>query len=274
MDERAKGQLSATATVLANTGGDSLSLGEGVYVGEGLPPVPPKLAKKIRAGEFVEMEELLPEVCTRGDIEPEAKRRSRRAHDIFTWLQCFGVYASIRGSHSPQMIPELMAYMSTIIRTSREYAGAEWHTYDTLFRKHAALRRDSKWSVINPTIYSRCFTSAVRNPAKCELCLAVTHNTWDCSQRDPSEDIETRLRSMEQSIQGLSPAHPRPAIQFSGEVCRKWNKGECNYPYCKHTHVCSLCGGTHPAVRCTRRTRPSIEGKPTAWGTRQTYGRQ
>ena len=208
MDERAKGQLPATASVLAKAGQDQTLTGEGVYIGEGLPPVPPKLAKRIRSGEFVEMKELLSEICTRGDVEPEAKRRSRHAHDIFTWLQCFGVCASVHGFHSLAMIPELMAYMSTIIRTSREYAGTEWHTYDTLFRKHAALRKESKWSVINPTIYARCFTSAPRNPAKCELCLAVTHDTWDCSHQEPSEDIEMRLRSMEQSIQGLSPSQP------------------------------------------------------------------
>ena len=34
---------------------------EGVYVGDGLPPVPPKLATKIRRGDFVEMGKLLPE---------------------------------------------------------------------------------------------------------------------------------------------------------------------------------------------------------------------
>lgn len=111
--------------------------------------------------------------------------------------------------------------MATIIRISR----AEWHTYDTLFRKHAALRREWRWRAINPTIYARCFTSATRNPAKCDLCLAITHDTRDCSQQDPSEDMESRLRSMERSIKGLWPAQPHPAIQFSGEVCRKWSKG-------------------------------------------------
>ena len=185
------------------------------------------------------------------DVKPEAKRHSRCAHDIFTWLQCFRVYRSVRSSHSLAMIPELMAYMLTIIRRSREYAGTEWHTYDTLFCKHAALRRESKWSVINLTIYARCFISAPRNPAKCELRLAVTHDTRDCFHREPGEDIETRLRSMEQSIQGLSPAQPCPTIHFLGEVCRKYNKGECNYLYCKHTHVCSSCGGNHLAVWCT-----------------------
>lgn len=166
-------------------------------------------------------------MCTRGDAKLEVKRCSCCTYDIFIWLQGFGVYMSICGVHSPEMIPELMVYTSTIIRTSRE---AEWHTYDTLFCKHTALRRESRWLVINPTIYARCFTSAMRNPAKYDLCLAVTHDTWDCSQQELGEDMENRLRSMGRSIRGLSPVQPHPAIQFSGEVCRKWNKGECNYP--------------------------------------------
>ena len=60
-----------------------------------------KLAKKIRSGEFVEMEELLPEVCTREDTEPEMKRRCMRcALDSFTCLQCFEIYASVHGPRS------------------------------------------------------------------------------------------------------------------------------------------------------------------------------
>ena len=64
---------------------------EGVYIGEGLPPVPAKLARKIRVGEFIEMDELLPEVwIMKEGGEPEPKRRcGRKVLDIFTWLQCF-----------------------------------------------------------------------------------------------------------------------------------------------------------------------------------------
>ena len=264
-------QLAATVTVLANAGVDKTRQGEGVYVGEGLPPVPQKLVKRIRSGEYVEMEELLPEMCTRDDAEPEAKRHcSRRSPDIFTWLQCFGVYTSIRGAQFPELITELMAYMGTIIRVNREYTGSEWAKYDMLFHKHAALRRETRWSVINPTIYARCFTAATRSPPRCEVCLASTHDTRECSQRDVDEgDIEGRLRNMERTIQNLPPLPPRNVIQFSGEVCRKWNKGECRYAYCRHTHVCSSCGGAHPAVRCSRRGRMGAESKPAPWGSRQ-----
>lgn len=61
---------------------------EGVYLGDGIPPVPEKLAAKIRRGEFVEMGELLPEFWSprgdEGESGRESKgRRSRKVTDIF-----------------------------------------------------------------------------------------------------------------------------------------------------------------------------------------------
>ena len=99
--------------------------------------------------------------------------------------------------------------MTTIIKVHREYSGSEWRKYDMLFRKLAALRRDTKWSVINPTIYARCCMAATRNPPRCELCLAFSHETKDYSHREFAESsIEGRLKSMERSIQALVPAQP------------------------------------------------------------------
>lgn len=43
-------------------GDKAFSMTGGVYVGEGLPPVPLKRIRKVRAGDYVEMEEFLPEV--------------------------------------------------------------------------------------------------------------------------------------------------------------------------------------------------------------------
>ena len=101
----------------------------GVYIGDGLPPVPPALAAKIRRGAFVDMGELLPEFWALskeddGNMRGEAKvRRSRKVTDIFTWLQCFGTYVSVLAPAYPDRIPELMAYMTMIIRASQDYAG-------------------------------------------------------------------------------------------------------------------------------------------------------
>ena len=61
----------STASVLTNLlpaftakGG---MVGEGVYVGDGRPPIAPKLAQRIRRWEFVDMGELLPEFSQHDD---------------------------------------------------------------------------------------------------------------------------------------------------------------------------------------------------------------
>ena len=66
----------------------------GIYVGDGLAPVPQKLADRIHRWEFIDMGELLPEFgsVTR-ENNPLGKksavtRRSRKLTDIFTWLHC------------------------------------------------------------------------------------------------------------------------------------------------------------------------------------------
>ena len=107
--------------------------------------------------------------------------------------------------------------MMTIIIVHGEYSESEWRNYDTLFCKFAALRRDTKWSVINPTIYATCFTAATRKPPGCELCLAFSHEIKDCNHRDFAESsIEGQLKGMEQSIQALVPAQARPAVKSCG----------------------------------------------------------
>ena len=93
----------------------------GVYVGDGLPRVPAKLAAKIYRGESIDMGELLPEFWSGlRDEDAEAMREAkvRRSHketDIFTWLQCFGSFVSVRAQQAPALIPELMAYIATIV---------------------------------------------------------------------------------------------------------------------------------------------------------------
>ena len=146
---------------------------EGVYLGDGIPPVPEKIAAKIRKGEFIEMSELLPEFWSpRGDDSDSGRenkgRRSRKVTDIFTWLQCFGAYVSVRAPPAPHLIPELMAYMATIVRVSQDFSGLAWVRYDAAFRRQAALTRNDRWSVINSTLYTMCF---VNKTLRAVLCL-------------------------------------------------------------------------------------------------------
>jgi len=162
----------------------------------------------------------------------------------------------VRGTDTPEAIPELMAYMMSIIRVSREYSGLGWMHYDVLFRKQAALKGDTKWSVINPTIYARCFTGAPREAVNCELCLSTLHDAGECPQLVTKEvSMETRLWNVEEAVQSFTQLHNAQPVRPLGEVCRKQNNQGCSYPYCRHTHVCSACGGPHPEPQCRRSIR-------------------
>ena len=88
--------------------------------------------------------------------------------------------------------------MSMIVRVNQEYTGMACLNYDTLFHKHVALRKDTIWSVINTTIYARCFTRAPRNPVRCGVCRAATHEMQDCGE-ELSQDmsLERRIENME-----------------------------------------------------------------------------
>lgn len=258
---------------------------EGVYVGDGIPPVPEKVATKIKKGEFVEMGELLPEFWSPredGDSGREAKaRRSRKVTDIFTWLQCFGVFVSVRAPSAPHLIPELMAYMSTIVRVSQDFSGLAWVRYDAAFRRQAALTRNDRWSVINSTLYTMCFTGMASTTKRCELCFASTHTELECAQRgDPDPGMKDRLKAIETAVLALTgkqdqTAKPSlPAVRPSGEPCRKWNSVGCTFPRCRHSHVCSSCWGNHPASKCTMRPSYHGHGQGTSNRANMPPGRQ
>ena len=95
----------------------------GVYVGDGMLPVPAKLAGRIKRWDYIEMGELLPEFwISMRDGEREGRerkaRQSRNVTDHNSWLQCYAIYVAVLGPQEPQALPELMAYMAFIIRVS------------------------------------------------------------------------------------------------------------------------------------------------------------
>jgi len=80
------------------------------------------------------MGELLPEFWSVPKDEDSVKsaapaRRLWKLTNIFLWLQCYATYASVLGPQFPEAIPELLAYMASIIRVSQDYRGLAWVRY-------------------------------------------------------------------------------------------------------------------------------------------------
>ena len=229
--------------------------------------MPAKLVTKILRGDFVEMGELLPEFHALSRDEDGASRsdtksrRSRSVTDILMWLQCFGTYVSVLAPSQPDLAPELMSYMSLIIRVSQDYAGLAWVRYDSAFRRQAALTGNKRWSVVNSSLYAINFTGTAKAIPRCELCFATTHSDKECAQQgNPDPGMKDRLRAIETAVLALTT---KPSAGFrgqggtltrerSGEACRNWNRGNCFYPKCRHSHTCSSCGGSHQAMVCAQ----------------------
>lgn len=233
----------------------------GDYVGEGLPPVPPKLAAKILRWEFVDMSEMLPEYWSSAKADEEDQkrappRRTRQVTDIFTWIQCFASYVSVLAGRFADCVPEMMAYLVTITRVSQDFAGLAWVRYDASFRCQAAITGNCKWSQINPTLYSLYFTACTVAVKRCELCLSAGHMMKQCAlMSDPDPELPDRLKAVESVM--VSLAFRLPTVHnnkgkrpLSAEVCQLFNENCCRFPKCCYCHVCAKCGNGHPASSC------------------------
>ena len=217
----------------------------GVYVGAGLTPVSSKLAERIRQWEFIDMSELLPEIQLFGE-EGKASTRKNTVVDILTWVQCFGTYVAVLGPCFPECVPELMAYMQEIVKASQSYQGRAWVFYDATFRRQAAVSGNRRWSEINGTLHRACYADPTG--PRCELCMSVSHKTGECVLMGGLR--ETGAGSPIRTHGGRGIRTTWRHLPPSGEVCRAWNQNRCRFPGCRHTHVCELCGGNHPATTC------------------------
>ena len=122
--------------------------GTGTHIGDGLPPIPSKLAAKIRQGGFIEMYELLPEIWAepKESEKPASRvRAKKRVLDLNVWATklCQVLVPQSR---------ELMAYLINTVNTSQEFEGSAWAVYDAAYRRQAAAIGHSKWSQ-NPSTW-------------------------------------------------------------------------------------------------------------------------
>ena len=69
----------------------------------------------------------------------EVTRAAKKSiEDILTWVQCFTTVVAILSTKFPEAVPDLMAYMLSIIWAYQEYEHPKWCNYDEAFRDKAA----------------------------------------------------------------------------------------------------------------------------------------
>ena len=231
----------------------------GTYVGEGVLPVPERLAKKILNLEFVEMRELMPETWLMEEEERSRptwclpRQKNAPVTDILQWLQCFAAMVGVLSQRFPAFVPDMMAYQTTIIKCSRDFDGLAWAQYDRAYRRQVAQSKDLRWSRLNTTLYSLCFARKAKRGVACSHCLSDAHTSEGCPDKPAKAYLPVWYRS------SPSTASTGSAPQYGQhlKVCHLSNaKGgsKCTYTNCKFAHVCAMCRGgeaTHdlPAQR-------------------------
>ena len=105
----------------------------------------------------------------------------------------------------PEAVPELMSYMVAIIWASEDYVNLAWVLYDAAYWHQATANNNRTWSRINPSLFSLCFMGKARTANRCDLCLAASHATKDCTlvaEGDP--DLPSRLKVVESVVAAFS----------------------------------------------------------------------
>ena len=220
-----------------------------VAIGEGLPPIPGKLVKKIESGLYVELGELLPDYLSAtnamgniADAPKVSKPVTRPTLSIIEWVQSFGIYTAVLSKSQPHRVADLLGYQTLILQAHQEFQGDFWLRYDRTFRQKAATVKNIKWATMYTTLWSLAF-----------------------SGRGRSGSFNERNRD-----QG-SPKYGNTSTQSPRQppVCFKWNRDVCTFCNCKFLHKCSYCvidpgavDASHKANNCPFWPHPDYHPLP------------
>ena len=245
-----------------------------------LPSVPTKLCQRILRGEFVNLDELLPENLSKQPKEqicwqassadthapltislPDTTAR-RKVVDMSSWVQAFTNYAATVLRWAPERAAELMGYQALISQAFQNFQNSAVLAYDREFRALISQSAGRRLDEVDTTLWAMKFTGQARS--SCPRCM-IHHSRDHCFQRlfrgrGASPGAFPSASSFGSHVQP-QPQRPSPRAvtitrtvasptNATTEPCRNFNRGRCNFASCPRPHVCLTCGSQHPALHC------------------------
>ena len=131
---------------------------------------------KIKRGEFVELEKLLPKernevmknegrvnlVNRDGQTYFVPHQKESKISGVRKWEQAFRVYAAIYSQESPSRAAEIWQYVHIINMAAASYVWEDVAYYDYTFRQLMAQNPDRSWA----KIYNQIWNLSMRNPIR------------------------------------------------------------------------------------------------------------
>ena len=118
-------------------------------ISPGYSPIPEKLVKKIKAGQFIDLADPLPENVKAQDSEPQtymdgkllvSTKRVRDITDIVTWVAAFTAFMWILCCTHPSRWQDMTQYKLLILQTTHRFSGGVWLHCGTAFQRGAGCR--------------------------------------------------------------------------------------------------------------------------------------
>ena len=218
-----------------------------VSLGLGLPAIPLKVVEKIHNWKYVDFSEF-PPAKVRGktaSVESQGAtvmvRAKKLVTDFTTWARCYDILMLVACRKHPARWEDLLAYRYHIAGAAIKFGWPHWVAYDDNFREAIEGDHSRLWAQGDPVLFTTCLAGMGAGQAGG---AEQQQNSWQRSTgRAPK-------RSWSAAMNGSRTWH----TDRLDVVCQKFNRynGDCKFgPSCKFRHVCSSCGGAHPASRCT-----------------------
>ena len=221
-----------------------------VLAAPGLPTVSRRLAQRIWALEFIEMEEFLPtnkmvQSLESGDGAPGSSGthpQSKRVADIITWVRCFSLYLAVMAQKRANLVAPMVSHLHAVIKLHQSVRGMAWLQYDWKARREMSAEPSIAWSRRDPWQLLSCFpgTSATEDPFDVP--------TWFPSSSPANLPLGLSKSTASNANQLPNRTQPYPAgpSRRLNNACKLFNRAPAGCPYggeCIFRHKCTRCGG-------------------------------
>jgi hypothetical protein len=197
-------------------------------------PIPHRLVRRIQAGDFIEMRELLADnialynrftelqgVSQVGALPPAVHPQIREVPSLISWTHCILAYMAVR-TEDP-LSRDMLGYARLVIREALRHGGSGWQEYDRCFRRQVAINTSFPWNVLNSSLQASTLLGAQGGTCTwCPLCQEPDHMATQCALAPLQQGVLNSQANTASSIRttGRQPLHPPRRLESQLRVRR------------------------------------------------------